>query len=169
MYHTRHSRTLPTVKAFFQALRRDEGSSLPVGVAGFSWGGKHTLLLMHRKNYLDLEGTTPKPMFDAAFIGHPISVDIPTDFDNITVPTFFAVPQGDHHVKAPRDTDMLRAILEAKPVAQQGEVKVYEGCAHGFCTRADFSSAGSVEQQAVDAEDQAIAWFNSKLGSVALP
>lgn len=162
MYHNRHSSTLPTVKAFFEALRRDEGSSLPVGVAGFSWGGKHALLLTHRDNYLDLEGTS-NTMVDAAFIGHPISVDIPRDFDKITVPTSFAIPQEDHHIRAPRDTDVLLGILESKPVAERGEVRVYERCAHGFCARADFSSAGSVEQQAVDAEDQAVAWFNSKL------
>lgn len=164
MYYNHHTRTFPTVKAFFEAFRRDPGSSLPVGVAAFSWGGKHALRLTYKENYLNLDGK-PKPMLDAAFIAHPIDVDIPSDFENMTVPTSFAMPERDHHVKAPTDTDLLRKIMASKPAAQRGEVKVFAGCAHGFCTRSDFVSAGSVERQALEAEDQAIAWFDSKLGT----
>lgn len=102
-------------------------------------------------------------MLDAAFVGHPVSVDVPGDFEGITVPTAFAVPEGDHHVKVPVDTDLIRRILDSKSAAQRGEVKVYAGCAHGFCTRSDFVTVGSVESQAVEAEEQAIAWFDSKL------
>ncbi|CAN8098544.1 unnamed protein product [Discula destructiva] len=163
MYHNRHTSTFPTVKAFFQAFRRDEGSSLPVGVAGFSWGGKHALLLTHQDNFPTLDGT-PRPMVDAAFIGHPTSVDVPRDFEKMRVPVSFAIPERDHHVRAPAQTDLLSKVLESKAADQRGELHVYAGCAHGFCVRSDFLSAGSVETQAVEAEDQAIAWFNSRLG-----
>lgn len=164
IYYNRHRYTFPLVKSFFEALRRDEGSALPVGVAGFCWGGKHTLLLTHKENYLNLDGT-PKPMLDAAFTGHPSSVNIPEDFEKITVPTSFAIPEKDHHIKAPKDTDLLREIMARKPEGQRGEIKVYLGSAHGFCVRGDvFGLAGDVSRQASDAEDQAIAWFNSKLG-----
>lgn len=103
-------------------------------------------------------------MLDAAFIGHPLAINIPNDIEKMTVPTSFVIPAGDHHVKVPKETDVIRTIMESKPEAQRGEVNVYLGCYHGFCNRSDFVTPGSVEQQAVEAEDQAIAWLNSKLG-----
>lgn len=139
-----------------------------MGVAGFCWGGKHTILLTHQENYLDLDGT-PKPMLDAAFMGHPSSVKIPEDFEKMTVPASFAIPESDHHIKTPGDTDVLSNIMATKSEGQRGEVKIYAGCAHGFCVRGDvFGPSGDVAIQAAEAEDQAIAWFNSKLGIQSL-
>lgn len=113
---------------------------------------------------MNLDGT-PKPMLDAAFTGHPSSISIPEDFEKMTVPTSFAIPEKDHHIKATKDTDLLTQIMERKPERQRGEVRVYDGCAHGFCVRGDvFGLAGDVSKQASEAEDQAIAWFNLKLG-----
>lgn len=104
-------------------------------------------------------------MLDAAFTGHPSSISIPEDFEKMTVPTSFAIPEKDHHVKAPKDTDLLTEIMERKPESQRGEVRIYADCAHGFCVRGDvFGLAGDVSKQASEAEDQAIAWFNLKLG-----
>lgn len=55
--------------------------------------------------------------------------------------------------------------MDGKPEGQRGEFKVYAGCAHGFCVRGDvFGLAEDVSKQASEAEDQAIAWFNLKLG-----
>lgn len=161
LYYCRPARSFPTVKTFFDAFRKDEGAGLPVGVAGFCWGGKHTISLTHAENYLENDGSF-QPMLDAAFVGHPSFLDLPGDVNKINIATFFAVPEKDHHVKVPKDTDMIRKIIKEKPDAQRGEVKVYEGCAHGFCVRADPLS-GDVTKQAVEAEDQAIAWFNNKL------
>lgn len=162
LYYCRPARSFPTVKAFFEAFCKHEGAVLPVGVAGFCWGGKHTISLSHAESYLEHDGAT-HPMLDAAFVGHPSFLELPGDIDKITVPTFFAVPEKDHHVKVPKDTDMITKIMERKSNAQRGQVKIYEGCAHGFCVRADPMS-GDVTKQAVEAEDQAISWFNTKLG-----
>lgn len=64
----------------------------------------------------------------------------------------------------PKLSDMVTKAVEEKPEPQRGEVVIYKGCAHGFCVRADPLS-GDVTKQAAEAEDQAIAWFKSKLGS----
>lgn len=162
LYFCRPSRTFPTVKAFFAALRRAEGSTLPIGVAGFCWGGKHTISLTYPENYSQDDGIAPRPMVDAAFTGHPSFLEVPRDIGSITVPTSFALPEKDHHIHVPRDSDVVSRILEGLPEEQRGEVRIYEGCAHGFCVRADPLS-GDVTRQAVEAEDQAIAWFDAKL------
>lgn len=103
-------------------------------------------------------------------MGHPSFLALPRDVARITVPTSFALPAGDHHVKVPRDSDVVRRILEEELPGDRrgprGEVRIYEGCAHGFCVRADPLS-GDVARQAAEAEDQAVAWFNAKMGAVA--
>lgn len=150
------------VKKFFQDFRREEGFSKPLGVAGFCWGGKHTILLSHQENFVEAEGTS-RPLLDAGFTGHPSFLDLPTDVEKITVPIAWALPEMDHHIKVPQVADMIAKIVENKPDEQKGELKIYYGCRHGFCVRADVLS-GDVTNQAVEAEDQAIEWFDAKLG-----
>lgn len=87
LYYCRPARSFPTVKTFFSAFRKAEGSALPVGVAGFCWGGKHTVLLTHEDNYLD-----SRPMLEAAFTGHPSFLELPTDVEKITVREFSFTP-----------------------------------------------------------------------------
>lgn len=150
------------LKKFFQDFRRAEGFSEPLGVAGFCWGGKHTVLLSHQENFIAIDGSL-KPLLDAGFIGHPSFLDIPKDVEKIARPISWAVPEMDHHITVPQTTDMIAKIVDNKPDEQKGELKIYYGCRHGFCVRADVLSAGDVTNQAVEAEDQAIEWFNAKL------
>lgn len=63
----------------------------------------------------------------------------------------------------PEHSDVIMKNMEGKPETQRGEVRIYGSCAHGFCVRADPLS-GDVTKQAEEAEDQAIAWFDSQLG-----
>lgn len=167
LYFCRHSRSLAIVKSFFTALRQAEGLSLPIGAVGFCWGGKHVVLLTHTENYLaspDGENGAAKPLIDAAFTGHPAHLEIPRDISRITVPTSFALAERDHHVKVPGDSDVATRIIEGLPANQRGEVRVYNNCAHGFCTRADPLS-GDITRQAAEAETQAVEWFTLKLRS----
>ncbi|KAF3761430.1 alpha/beta-hydrolase [Cryphonectria parasitica EP155] len=157
----RPGRTFPTVKNFFEALRSStEGTTLPLGVAGFCWGGKHALLLTREENYSSSSSSSGerKPLLDAAFVGHPSFFEHPRDAELITVPTSFAVPERDHQIKVPAVSDEIARILEGKG----GELKVYENCGHGFCVRADFLE-GDVASQAAAAENQATTWFTSHL------
>lgn len=163
LFFNRPVRTFPVVKKFFEAFTREEGSTLPVGVAGFCWGGKHTVLLSHEENYLDIDGSTRKPMLKAGFVGHPGFLEIPKDVEKITVPIAWAIPELDHHLKVPEVSDVITKIVENKPEEQRGQVKIYPDCHHGFCVRAQMV-AGDISKQVVEAEDQAISWFNTKLG-----
>lgn len=88
-------------------------------------------------------------------------LDLPGDIDKITLPVSFALSEKDHHITVPEKADMVRRIVEER---KEGEVRVYEGCGHGFCVRADpLAGEGDGFEKAVEAQDQAIAWFNKKL------
>ncbi|KAF4994006.1 hypothetical protein FDECE_13254 [Fusarium decemcellulare] len=153
MIHNRFSTSFPVVKGFFEQLRQNEGTILPVGVAGFCWGGKHTVVLAAGNDTLDT-----RPLIDAAFTGHPSWVGIPGDIEKLTLPVSFALGDLDNHISL-EQAEQIRAIVEAKPESAKGEVVLYENCAHGFAVRGDLKSL-EVASQAVKAEDQCIAWFN---------
>jgi len=143
----------PRVKTFFSALRKDEGAALPVGVAGFCWGGKHVMLLTRAENFVD-----DRALVDAGFTAHPSMVKLPVDIEKIIKPVSFAIGDLDVQLKQPQH-DIIREIVEAKPEGQTGECITFHGAGHGFGLRADLVIE-QAEKQANDAEDQAIAWFN---------
>lgn len=154
-YFNRIGRSWPIVKGFFEQLRKDEGSTLPIGAAGFCWGGKHTVILAQPGH--DING---KPLIDAGFTGHPSMLDIPADIEKMVIPVSFALGADDQMV-GPKIQQQIKDIVENKPEGQKGEVRVYEKAGHGFCVRADHSLA-DVAQQASDAEDQSVEWFNAR-------
>lgn len=155
----RPAKSFPIVKKFFEDLRKDTGPDTPVGAAGFCWGGKHVVTLADAQYKTD-DG---RPMYDAGFTGHPSFLEIPKDIERIAVPISIAVPELDNQFKLPRDVDIINKIMEGRPEATKGEVKVYEKVGHGFCVRADLKVENNAKA-AAEAEDQAIAWFNAKLG-----
>ncbi|KAL6364614.1 hypothetical protein LRP88_02017 [Fusarium phalaenopsidis] len=153
MIRNRFSKTYPITKSFFEKLRKAEGSTLPVGVAGFCWGGKLAILLSHG---VEVDG---KPIIDAAFTGHPSGLSFPGDFEKITVPVSVAV--GDNDSQFPLKTaGKMKALVESKSEVTRGEIKIYPGAGHGFCVRASMEKEGLAEK-ASEAEDQAITWFNT--------
>lgn len=155
----RPGKSFPIVKAFFEALREEVGQSTPIGAAGFCWGGKHIVLLANPEHKLD-----GKPMYDAGFTGHPSFLDVPKDIQKVAIPISFAVGEKDNQLSVPMDTDVISRIMEEKMERERGEVRVYQGCGHGFCVRADPTAEdGFVATKATEAEDQAIAWFKVKL------
>ncbi|PYH92901.1 alpha/beta-hydrolase [Aspergillus ellipticus CBS 707.79] len=158
LYRNRFGKSWPVVKDFFAALRKNEGAALPVGAAGFCWGGKHTVILAHGA---EVDG---KPLINAGFTGHPSMLEIPADIEKITIPVSFAMGELDSAVKLPQ-IKQIESALNQKEGA--GEVKVYYGAGHGFCVRADVV-VKDVETQALEAEDQAIDWFNRHFAGVSL-
>jgi dienelactone hydrolase len=141
------------VKSFFTAVRENEGAHLPIGAAGFCWGGKHTVHLAHGHQTAD-----GKPLIDAGFTGHPSNLVIPDEVAKIKKPISIAVGHKDMALK-PSQIEEIKKVVEEKPDEEKGEVKIYYGANHGFCVRADLMSKDS-EQQATEAEDQCISWFN---------
>lgn len=155
-YFNSFGKSWPIVKSFFAAVRQNEGAQLPVGAAGFCWGGKHTVILAHGA---EVDG---KPLINAGFTGHPSLLSIPGDIEKIKIPVSFALGELDMVVKKPQ-IEQIKSIMESKDGL--GEVKVYYGAGHGFCVRADHVLKDA-EQAATEAEDQALDWFNRQFANV---
>ncbi|OAA59900.1 stomatin family protein [Niveomyces insectorum RCEF 264] len=160
LYHNRIGKSYPRVEAFFRALRTVEGPATRIGAAGFCWGGKHALLMSHGVAVGGDGDTKTQALIDAAFVGHPSFVALPADVEpaTVTVPVAFAIGSLDPTLSAAQVAEIQAAVTK-QPDAARGEVRIYDGCGHGFCVRAD-SSLNDVSKQAAAAEDQCIAWFN---------
>jgi dienelactone hydrolase len=140
--------------AFLTDLRANTDNSIPIGVAGYCWGGKHAITLAH--------GTTTLPdstrtIVDCAFVAHPSGLDFPSDIEKISLPFSLAIGDKDI-VMGPKMVEESREILEKKTGRVHSEVVVYAGAKHGFAVRGDPESESEVEQEG-QAQDQAVRWF----------
>lgn len=139
------------------SLRQNEGKSLPVGVAGFCWGGKHVVNLAHGVKTPDGK----ELLIDAGFTAHPSMLKIPDEIQKIEQPVSFALPENDPAIKLPQ-IKQIEEIVAKQPESYQGEVKIYYGAGHGFAIRADRTTK-DVDEKANEAEEQALDWFNRHL------
>ncbi|KAI3324190.1 dienelactone hydrolase family protein [Xylariaceae sp. AK1471] len=146
----RFGKTFPIVKNFMESLRRNEAAHLPIGVTGYCWGGKHVVLLAEG---LTIDG---KPLMDAGFTAHPSALSLFGEIEKIAVPVSFALGEKDNMI-SPKQAKQLEEIVLAKPDGQKGECQVYPGYGHGFACRVDVKNDDP--KGAVEAEDQALAWF----------
>ena len=75
---------MPKILPFFESLRKEsKEQGLPLGVAGYCWGGKPAI---------DLAETS---LIDCAFIAHPSNLTIPGDFEKVRVPLSMAIGDTD--------------------------------------------------------------------------
>ncbi|CAJ2505782.1 Uu.00g131760.m01.CDS01 [Anthostomella pinea] len=153
----RFAKSFPIVQKFMENLRRNEGAHIPVGIAGFCWGGKHTLVIA---GDFKADG---KPLVDAAFTAHPSFLSLYDDIKKIRAPTSFGIGDLDSQV-SPEQAEKIRDIIEAKPEAQKGEMRMYHGYGHGFACRVD--AKNDDPRGAAEAEDQALAWFEKHFANV---
>lgn len=143
----RIGRSYPIVEKFFCELRKSEGAELPIGVAGFCWGGKHALLLAQDAK---VDGLT---LIDAAFTGHPSMVKLPDDIVNLKQPVSFAIGDKDTQITVEK-TREVEALLAQFPDDQDSELRIYGDTGHGFCVRADITAGESESaKRAGEAED----------------
>ncbi|KAI0022936.1 dienelactone hydrolase family protein [Xylariomycetidae sp. FL0641] len=156
----RFGKTMPVVAGFMTALRGAEGARLPLGVAGFCWGGKHTLNLADTARYRTADG---QPLLDVGFAAHPSFLALPGEAERARAPVAFAVGENDNQV-SPAQAEAIRRVVEAKPPGQKGEVRVYRGYGHGFAVRVDPQNEDPAG--AVEAEDQALAWFEKNFAGI---
>lgn len=153
LYYNRPGASFPRVLSFFKTLRANEGASLPVGAAGFCWGGKHVCLLGHGAT--DDNG---KPLMDAGFTAHPSMLSLPSDVEKLVRPVSFALAETDNQV-SPAQGAQIEKIVGGKEGEAKGESIIYKGTGHGFSIRADLTHS-DVAEQAKKAENQCISWFN---------
>ncbi|KAK4223991.1 protein AIM2 [Podospora fimiseda] len=151
----------PRILAFLRAIRPEFDK---VGVAGFCWGGMHSILVTHDVDQNKLDG---KFLVDCAFSAHPGMLSFPKDIEAVKQPLSVANGDDDEYMGRENMGTLIR-ILEAKgaEVGQEGnyEVIVYPGAKHGFAVRGDYSDPKQ-RQQRDASEDQAGVWFQKWFGS----
>ena len=122
LFRNRVSVVGPRINVFFSALREHE--TLPVGTAGFCWGGQHAVTLTHA-------ASPGKPAFvKAAFTAHPSGVTVPADIEAMTVPLSIAIGTKDMVLNM-KAIGQLQAALDKKTDVPH-EIKIYEGAKHGL-------------------------------------
>ncbi|MCJ1465558.1 hypothetical protein MMC07_004176 [Pseudocyphellaria aurata] len=155
-FFNRASVTMPRVHGFLKGLRAAD-PGLPLGAAGFCWGGKVVAVLCADEQRTD-DG---RSLLDAGFVAHPANMTVPSDAEKVKLPISLTVGTLDFSLKA----DGIKKIQELWGARKDGkeEITVVEGARHGFGIRADRASEEEAKQ-ALLAEDQAIAWFAKWLG-----
>ncbi|KAL0942586.1 dienelactone hydrolase family protein [Colletotrichum truncatum] len=171
---TRSSVVVPRIANYLRALRVNPPSPLPppstsdsssadvkelkIGVAGFCWGGKYTVLLTQGAG-----GPFGEQLVDVGFTAHPSMVNVPSDFEKVVLP--LSVANGDN------DSMMGRArMVQTKEVLgakENCEVVEYPGAVHGFAVRGDPKDERQGEF-GMRAEDQAVGWFRRWFGQGAV-
>ncbi|EWG55598.1 hypothetical protein FVEG_13580 [Fusarium verticillioides 7600] len=152
----------PRVTGFLKDLQQHKDAALPVGIAGFCWGGLHTVRLTH--NTVETKTDSGRALADAFFTAHPSSVDVAQDIGNVARPLSIAIGDDDA-VMGMKQVRQAESILEGKDV--DTSVVIYPGAKHGFSIRASRAEPDSKEtRQAEEAEEQAIAWFKRQFSMI---
>jgi dienelactone hydrolase len=156
LHRNRLSVCWPRVTKFLGEIREDKDIALPVGIAGFCWGGLHAIKLSH--NLPETKTESGRHLADVFFAAHPSNVTIPQDIIDVKSNLSIAIGDDDG-VLGIQQVQEAKAILQANTDIDS-EVIIYPGAKHGFSIRASRAVPDSKEtQQAEDAEKQAIAWF----------
>ena len=140
---------MPRVEAFLVAIKRSVEGKLPVGVAGFCWGGQHVVRLAKQ--------APDEELVEAVFTAHPSGLSVPRDFEDVRLPVAIAVGDKDNFL-TPEDTRKIAELLQKNQVVH--EIKLYEGAGHGFSVRIDRKNERQAAQ-ATEAEAQAVTWFKN--------
>ena len=150
--------SMPQVESFVTAVRENETTNIPLGAAGYCWGGKHVVNLAHGKT-----AKSGKPLIDAAFVAHPSHLAIPDEIEKVMQPLSIAIGDNDLALK-PAGVIQIKEILDRK-VDVRSEVTVYPGARHGFAVRSN-PGVEKEEKQAEEAREQAVNWLSFHFGKL---
>ena len=160
LIYNRFAVAKPRVYKFFHDLRANEAASLPVGAAGFCWGGMYVFLLCSDSE----KAANGKSLVDCGFTAHPSNLAIPADAQNVNLPLSMVI--GDVDFLMPlAQVQQTKAILEEKG-KDMHEVVIIPGAKHGFAVRSDPDDKKGVEQ-GLQAEEQAVQWFTKWFGKAS--
>lgn len=173
MYRDKATTVRPRVLSFFRALATSH-PDLPVGAAGYCWGGQWTVELCQGRHLTTPPTNTTttedqgrsgghgKPLIVCGFTAHPSRLKIPNDFEAVELPLSVAASGVDAQIpieKAKVIENVLAAkTAKTKDAGVEHEFVLYEGVHHGFAIRADETDKHEAES-GQRAEEQAIQWF----------
>jgi dienelactone hydrolase len=152
-----------TILSYARAVRASLPAGGKLGVVGICVGGMHSTQLCKEGA---VEGGSER-LIDAQFCAHPAGLKLPDDvIEAITkfkVPYSFAIGDRDF-LKLEKVHELQASLREKVGTEEEGgyEVRVYEGCGHGFAVRA--SEEKKIEDEAAEeAAGQAVEWFKKYL------
>ena len=156
LIYCREAVARPKILSFFQSLRA--AHPLPLGAAGFCWGGKYVVELCWDSTRTD----AGRRLLDCGFIAHPSMLKYPGDIEKVVLPLSCAAAEIDQQMSA-EDAAATRKVLEGKTAKtrEEGvehEFVMYDGAHHGFAVRADEEDLEEAER-GKRAEAQAVGWF----------
>lgn len=145
---------------FLRTLKQNEAKDLPMGTAGFCWGGKFVTELCWDQEQNKTEAGTRVTV--CGYVAHPSLLEIPGDIDNITLPYSCAAAELDH-LMSPDKAKEMQEVLQTKAAKMKDRgvdygFVTYPGVEHGFAIRADENDTHAAEQ-GKKAEKQAVEWF----------
>lgn len=159
LYHCRASVCKPRIFAFFSSLR--PSTSLPVGAAGFCWGGKYVALLCQDAE----KSSSGTSLLDCGFTAHPSQLVLPTDVEAVRLPLSISNGSLDFQLKQ-EGNEVIEEIFARKEVelnadekrGKMFEMNVVEGARHGFAIRGNPGDEDE-KRRGQMAEDQAVEFF----------
>jgi len=158
LWTCRESVAKPRIMAWFKALRASQAANLPVGTAGFCWGGKYVTELC----WDQVKTEDGKRLVDCGFAAHPSMLKYPGDVEAVLLPLSLAAASNDAQMsseQAKQTKDILTAkTAKTKDQGLEHEFVMYEGAHHGFAVRADEKQIDQAKM-GKQAEEQAVAWF----------
>ncbi|EGP91860.1 uncharacterized protein MYCGRDRAFT_67558 [Zymoseptoria tritici IPO323] len=154
----------PKIYNFLEAVNKNEAKDLPVGVAGFCWGGLWVTKLCSN----EVKAQDGSDLIVCGFTAHPSMLTYPNDIEKVVLPYAVAAPEIDPQM-SPESAKQTKEILTAKTAKSkdQGvefEFVMYDGAHHGFAVRADEDDTHEAAQ-GKKAEAQAVAWFSKWFSS----
>ena len=157
LYRNRPAIVNPRIIHLLTSLREDH-PDLPIGVAGFCWGGKFVFTFSYGKD----KDSSGRPLIDAGFAAHPSNLSLPGDAEAITIPCSVAIGENDV-VCGPEGAKVIEGAFQKRGGKEKGfEVTVIDGAKHGFGCRGDpeDEEAKKHYQQSLD---QAVTFFDKWL------
>jgi dienelactone hydrolase len=152
-HHNNSIRSEPKVRSFFEA-EKEENASLPLGGAGFCWGGYAVFALAR----------DPESPMDVGFTAHPSGLELPKDAERLKKPMSIAAPEHDNRIKEKDRKEIEGAFKKSEDL--KWELKVYKDATHGFAVRGELLR--ETKEQATEAEEQASSWFIERFKEVKL-
>ena len=126
----------PRLIAFLSSIRSSKDiAALPIGLAGFCWGGKFVFLLCSGED--KRPGGSEKALVDCGFAAHPSNLTLPTDAEHVALPMSVSAGSEDF-VLSMADVAKIETAFKEKGGAEKGfEVRIVDGGKHGFAVRND--------------------------------
>ena len=132
LFFNRASISEPRVFGFLKALKQNEAKQLPIGTAGFCWGGPFVTKLCWNQNDNKLEDGTR--VTDCGYVAHPSMLKYPDNINPIVLPYSVAAPEHDQ-MMTPEQAKQTEEILKdktskSKDQGIEHEFVMYHGAHH---------------------------------------